>query len=187
MIFKFTLLTAFTNTSFFSADLMVCKASCWSNQNAWKSSASLPSTLFSQYAETKERELFLFWDRQDKEISGISSAEAYWRQLRWVSARNKRACFIIGRQAGPVIRLTTLFFGSWYSTSTSVTTLECVEANREQHSLTQFSTAMHHQLTFLEADASDTGNSSGPLRSYVLLWPDPPNRSVLRVSIYWRD
>lgn len=95
------------------------------------------------------------------------------------SVRNNRACFISGQQVEPVICLTTLFFDSWHCISTSVTACECVEANWEQHSLTQFFSAMHHQLTFLEAGASNTGNSSGTLRrSYVLLWPDSPNRSV---------
>lgn len=66
-------------------------------------------------------------------------------------------CSAFGRQEGPVIPNTTFFFDSWQSISASAAIHEDLEARWEQNSLTQISSALHHQPTFLEADASDVG------------------------------
>lgn len=62
-----------------------------------------------------------------------------------------------GRQDGAVIPSTTFFFDSWHSISASIATHEDLEARWEQNTLIQVSSALHHQPTFLEADASDAG------------------------------
>lgn len=67
------------------------------------------------------------------------------------------ACSAFEKQDGPVIPSTKFFFHSWHSISASVATYDDLEVRWEQSSLTQVSSALHHQPTFLEADESDAG------------------------------